>query len=173
MSGESHTDPRNSPASAQDRERPCEARCTARPSTHGHPLRPFLGGVVGVREAWRGMAAYSALIHQALGPPCLHRRDTRYLPSPGTRSAPLVFGRERGCAGTEAHLWLILLGRLRTPWILGPPHVGAVTVRIYAPDNTWHRRAISACSATMASSRVAYSSVSRRWASPTSALVHQ
>ena len=45
--------------------------------------------------------------------------------------------------------------------------------RIHATDNAWHRRTISAFSATMASSSVAHSSVSRRWASPTSALVHK
>jgi hypothetical protein len=44
---------------------------------------------------------------------------------------------------------------------------------IQATDNARHRRAISACNAPMASSRVAHSSVSRRWASPTSALVQK
>jgi hypothetical protein len=68
---------------------------------------------------------------------------------------------------------LVLLNRLRRPYRLG--HLVWVTPPFYihATDNARHRFVISAFSATMASSSVEHSAVSRRWASPTSALVHQ
>src|SRR5713101_2336606 len=81
---------------------------------------------------------------------------------------------ERGDTQTRMRtVLLVLLGRLRSPWMLGPPRVGDATLRLHATDNAWHRCAISAFSATMAPSSVAHSSVSRRWASPTSALVQK
>ena len=85
----------------------------------------------------------------------------------------LALVEERGHASVSVPRGACPGGPIEEPMSARPPRVDDATFPIHATDNAWQRRAISAFSATMASSRVAHASVSRRWASPTSALVQK
>src|SRR5262245_8891509 len=119
------------------------------------PLQPSNGRARGcpIRHLDEAKAAWAAGLPIGHHPDGVHRAIRFKEGAEG-----LLGGRKRQVPHKDVHVGF-------------PSCMGDATFPIHATDPAWPRRAIAACSATMASSSVAYTSVFRRWASPPSALV--